>query len=413
MQVIPNGGMMMGQTQTYRNVRKVGLVLWAGAIAITYPLCHSAGAIATKTQPNLITTESGNLNTSPLQITLENYPSFNSQRLDQQLRLYADHLLNFGVPDILIVGSSRSLQGVDPTALQQALAERGYSEPNVFNFSINGATAQVISVVLRQILTPDQLPQLIIWADGSRAFNSGRADITYNGILASEGYRVLETGVRPIQSSLQEASLTAECRGTSRVGYEGCDRPSPSSNLFDLPPLYPILPEVVSDRPNSDLDSTGFQPVGERFNPSVYYREFPRVAGQYDSNYIPFELGGEQQAATRAIANFAQAQQIPLIFVNLPLTRDYLDPARQAYENQFRQHMQQLAASAGFIFLDFSQQQELMRNEYFADPSHLNRYGASAVATRLAADPTIPWSLLLSVDVGGTANANEAGLIYE
>lgn len=401
--------MMVGH-QTCRNV---GLVLWAGAIAITYPLCNGAGAIATEpSQSSLVTTELGIPNNAPLRITLENYPSFNSQRLDQQLRLYADHLTTFGVPDILIVGSSRALQGVDPVALRQALAERGYPEPNVFNFSINGATAQVISVLLRQILTPDQLPQLIVWADGSRAFNSGRADITYNGILASEGYRVLETGIRPIQRSQLQDSLTAECFSTPPTGSANCDRPSTSSGLFDLPPIYPIFPEVVSDRPTGDLDPTGFQPVATRFNPTTYYREFPRVAGQYDSNYIPFELGGEQQAATVAIANFAQAQQIPLIFVNLPLTQDYLDPARQAYENQFRQHMQQLAATAGFIFRDLSQQQELMQNEYFADPSHLNRYGASAVAAQLAADSMIPWAFLLSVGVG-TADADGTGAVYE
>jgi hypothetical protein len=400
--------MIVGQIQIYRNI---SLVLRAGAIAITFALGGGAGAIATETQSSLMATESGNLNRSPLQITLENYPSFNSQRLDQQLRLYADHLATFGVPDILIVGSSRSLQGVDPVALQQALAQQGYPEPNVFNFSINGATAQVISVLLRQILTPDQLPQLIIWADGSRAFNSGRADITYSGILASEGYRVLETGVRPIQSPQFEQPLTAECFGTPLVDAR-CDRPSPASNLLDLPPIYPILPEVVS-RPSSDLDSTGFQPVATRFDPSVYYREFPKVAGQYDSNYIPFELGGEQQEATVAIATFAQARQIPLIFVNLPLTQDYLDPARQAYETQFRQHMQQLAATAGFIFRDLSQQQELMQNEYFADPSHLNRYGASAVAARLAADSAIPWQSLLSVGAGGTADADGTGAVYE
>lgn len=415
----------MEQRQTSKNLATKpvkalsNLTLWVSAIATLFAFCYgTAEAIATDlSQSNLVTTdlvttESINPNNSRIQITLENYPSFNSQRLDQQLRLYADHLATFGVPDILIVGSSRALQGVDPVALRQALTAQGYPEPNVFNFSINGATAQVISLLLRQILTPDQLPQLIVWADGSRAFNSGRADITYNGILASEGYRILETGVRPIQRPQLRGSLTAECLRTSPTDSANCDRSSPSSGLFDLPPIYPILPEVMSDRPTGDLDSTGFQPVATRFNPTTYYREFPRVAGQYDSNYIPFELGGEQQAATMAIANFAQAQRIPLIFVNLPLTQDYLDPARRAYENQFRQHMQQLAARAGFIFCDLSQQQELMQNEYFADPSHLNRYGASAVAAQLAADSTIPWTFLLSVGVG-TADADGTGAIYE
>ena len=32
-----------------------------------------------------------------------------------------------------------------------------------------------------------------------------------------------------------------------------------------------------------------------------------------------------------------------------------------------------------------------LQNEYFSDPSHLNRYGAFEVSQRLAKDPLIPW----------------------
>ncbi|MCU0571115.1 MAG: hypothetical protein MUF49_31690, partial [Oculatellaceae cyanobacterium Prado106] len=40
------------------------------------------------------------------------FPSFNSQRLDQELQLYYRYLQRYGRPDVMIVGSSRSLQGV-------------------------------------------------------------------------------------------------------------------------------------------------------------------------------------------------------------------------------------------------------------------------------------------------------------
>ena len=34
----------------------------------------------------------------------------------------------------------------------------GYENADIFNFGINGATAQVVDMVLRQVLEPDQLP---------------------------------------------------------------------------------------------------------------------------------------------------------------------------------------------------------------------------------------------------------------
>jgi hypothetical protein len=55
--------------------------------------------------------------------------------------------------------------------------------------------------------------------------------------------------------------------------------------------------------------------------------------------------------------------------------------------------MWQIAAQQRFIFRDLSRQPELTYNHYFADPSHINRYGAQAVAEHLAADKTIPWQV--------------------
>ncbi|MEO1765329.1 MAG: DUF1574 domain-containing protein, partial [Cyanobacteria bacterium J06629_18] len=102
-------------------------------------------------------------------------PSFNARQLDEQLALYKQRLAKNGVPpDVLIIGSSRALRGVDPNALSKGLASQGYPDVDVFNFGINGATAQVVDFIIRRVLKPAELPKTIIWADGSRAFNSGR-----------------------------------------------------------------------------------------------------------------------------------------------------------------------------------------------------------------------------------------------
>ncbi|MBF2000732.1 MAG: hypothetical protein IGS38_08445 [Synechococcales cyanobacterium M58_A2018_015] len=304
------------------------------------------------------------------------FPSFDSQRLDQALQIYLEYLRTHGKPDILIMGSSRSLQGIDPTALQEALAAQGYPDIKVFNLGINGATAQVMNLLVRDILAPDQLPRLIIWGDGSRAFNSGRPDRTFESIVRSQGYRQVQQGDRPIPSRTTEWEIPT---------FVTTHNKSLAASAQAALPDQPVAP---------DLDASGFQAVSERFNPESYYRQHPRVAGIYDNSYANFNLQGEQTQATVEVARFARQHGITLVVVNLPLTRSYLDPTRRRYEAQFQQHMWQLAARERFMFRDLSQQPELMQDGYFADPSHINRHGARAVAFFLAQDQTIPWSIV-------------------
>jgi hypothetical protein len=350
--------------------------------------------------------------------TLLNFPSFNSERLDQQIRLYSRYLSNYGTPDILIVGSSRALQGVDPIALQETLAARGYPGLTAYNFSINGATAQVIDLILRRILLPDHLPQLIIWADGSRAFNSGRTDATYEGIATSAGYLQLAQGERPIPPlsqllptiepavfcldlpeywfSEEILELQQLAEGNQPALLERLDSaelscPSPPEVVEPLPPVEGAIAATPPLAPLfNGLEPSGFQPVLARFNPATYYQQFPRVSGQYDALYVPFELVGVQTEATLRVVRFTREQQIPLVFVNLPLSQDYLDATRLRHEGEFQQFMQRLSNQEGFLFRDLLQQLGT-QDDNFADPSHLNQYGAKAVAIQLADDPLIPW----------------------
>ena len=295
-----------------------------------------------------------------------NFSTFNSQRLDQELQLYYQYLQKNGKPDVMIIGSSRSLQGIDPTALRDAMTAKGDPGLKVYNFGINGATAQVINLVLQDVLTPDQLPHILVWGDGSRAFNSGRLDVTYNGIIASEGYRRLALGDRPIPTRVFSPEQSARTKALA-------DQPNPAP----------------------DLDRYGFNALTARYNPDTYYQSYPSVPGQYDSNYQNFQLWGNQSDATKAIADFTRNQGISLVFVNLPLTDDYLaDEVRRNYEQRFQQHMELLSAQKDFLFIDYHQQPELIKNEYFVDPSHINQVGAKAVAAQLAADTRMPWKLL-------------------
>lgn len=290
------------------------------------------------------------------------FPALGSDVFDEQVSLYRSYVATLGPPDILILGSSRALQGIDPMVLQQALAANGHPNLRVYNFSVNGATAQVVSFMTRRLLAPDMYPRLIIWAEGSRGFNGGRFDRTFAEILNSPGYGAVQQGARlDLQTGDDQATETD------------------------------TAPKADGTVPPSSINSQGFLAVNDQFNPAVYYQTFPRVLGQYDNAYRPFRLeGGVQAMSFEAVIDFLQGQNIPLVFVNLPLSHDYLDGVRLGYERQFQQFLQARASGGAFTLVDLL---EIWRwqSHLFADPSHINRYGARELARRLAEDERIPW----------------------
>lgn len=390
---------------------------------------------------------------NPLQVDLEaspfqdrlsaldySYGTFNSRQMDIKMALYQRQVDQFGVPDVLIFGSSRSLRGVDPAKLKEDLAAQGYEDVSIFNFGINGATAQVADLILRRFLSQDQLPKLIIWADGARAFNSGRLDVTYNGIVASEGYQDL-MAARAEQLAAEAAALDAEAAAAAQQAAAELAAEANNTSLFSsyqtvdekleetvsnwsalhserdrikgflqdrfsawLPfatpeplavnaPVGEQDPDVLlADEGESMIDVDGFLPISTQFNPATYYQQYARVSGLYDGDYKDFSLDGKQAEALNALLDFTSAQGIPVVFINTPTTDEYMDAARFEHEQEFvRWMLQQSASHDGFIFRDLSEMWP-QQYAYFSDPSHLNRYGAYQVSERIAQDPMIPWS---------------------
>ncbi|MFB8795648.1 MAG: hypothetical protein U7126_15835 [Microcoleus sp.] len=365
------------------------------------------------------------------------YPTLRSEQLDEQIARYQEYIGKYKKPpDILIVGSSRALRGIDPAALETALAVQGYPGLKAYNFGVNGATLQVVDSLVRRILPPQQMPRLLVLADGARALNSGRPDLTFSAIASSEGYRQLARGSFLIRTNQLEgevsnpatnnpvaaATAIAQSFQQSQANVQNflseklVENSATYRNRDRLKGFLRSLANpsaaVETDRPQINADSkqttenaqpttqgskelgqfqpNGFLPVDVRFNPDSYFNQHAKVSGYYDSDYQDFKLIGEQTVALKNLLEFTRVRNINLVFVNMPLTVDYLDPVRTAYEQEFRQHMQQMAAQTDLIFRDHSLLWPEARAS-FSDPSHLNRYGAIAVSKRLAEDPMIPW----------------------
>lgn len=343
-------------------------------------------------------------------------PSFNSSLLNEKLLLYQQRIKQNGhPPDVLIVGSSRALRGIDPLVLQEALAQEGYKQVDIFNFGINGATVKFVDFLVRRMLTPEQLPKLIIWADGVRAFNSGREDLTYNALLNTEGYRQVVTGAFPLQSETSTASTQFFSQSSlARFSFAvGNDRllqifgslsqsyPYRQQILLNLQKnLGRLLPGAMRNSQSRNLepmvnesaiDIDGFLPLSDRFVPQTYYQKYAKVPGNYDKDYEAFYLGGRQDAALGELMQYLHKHSVTTVFVNLPLTDHYLDEVRMKYEQQFEQYLLEKSQQYKFIVRNLNTSR-LKQYEYFSDPSHLNRYGADTISRQLAKDPVIPWT---------------------
>ena len=350
-------------------------------------------------------------------------PSFNARQLDEQLALYKERLAQKGrPPDVLIIGSSRALRGIDPQALSKGLTTQGYPDVDVFNFGINGATAQVVDFIIRRVLEPSELPKMILWADGARAFNSGREDATFASIASSPGYmKAMERQIaEPGEDEGNNSASGEKVPGKPEQNVYQAMNDWLNQTLGAISPTYrqreqlkSALTEQVKSLPimsdfsnkgtsandpndNSDeaslqaVDFDGFLPLSIRFEPGNYYKKHSKVTGSYDNDYKSFALAGRQEEATKSLLKFAKKRNISVVFVNMPLTSDYLDPVRSQHELEFQQFMVRMSESSNFIFRDLS----LLfpqKNEHFSDPSHLNRYGAYEVSKKLATDPMIAW----------------------
>ncbi len=385
---------------------------------------------------DLIASPERSLAPTPDLLSYSPYPSFRSQQMDEKLALYHQRLAESGPPDVLIIGSSRALRGVDPAALQRELAALGHGNLSIFNFGVNGATAQVVDLTIRRVLEPHQLPRLIIWADGARAFNSGRTDVTFNAIAASDGYRELgrrnpdavETAAADDPDAEASSAESVPVGESLRASYQALDQ-NLSDGLGRRSALYadrdqlkavvrdrlltPLMAPIAtlsldaddtaqntSDMPipeGSRIDFDGFLALDVRFNPATYYQLYARVPGAYDSDYEDFELAGQQTDALEQLLRYTQQQDVPVVFINTPLTDEYLDGYRTDAEADFQQMMLEYSAtSPDFIFRDLGDLWT-SRYDYFSDPSHLNRYGAYQVSLRIAQDPMIAWPRALDL----------------
>ena len=404
----------LGQTSPKTLSLSTGLVSFAIGIGATMAIDRTLYYYAQPNEPTKFVIADPKIN---LQENLPEKGIISKPALNFNIALFNEKLalLDWQItnkqrsPEVLIVGSSRALRGIDPSILEKTLISKGYKDISVFNLGIDGATAKVVNLQITQILSRPQLPRLIIWADGLRAFNSGRTDLTYDEIAASTGYKQLQETLKNNGSNpeLASANNTSDAKALNPVTQAintlfatSTKRPEIRASVvksFDrnthmLSNSEALLASTMPSTATA-LDSKGFVAFDVTFEPNIYFQKFPQVPGDYDLDYRNFEPSGAQFDAFTNVVDFCRRNNIELLVVNMPLHATYLDGIRTRYEATFNRRMEELALREGFTYLDISQAIQ-NQAELFSDPSHLNKQGAIAIAKMLAQNPKIRWQSL-------------------
>ena len=404
----------LGQTSPKTLSLSTGLVSFAIGIGATMAIDRTLYYYAQPNEPTKFVIADPKIN---LQENLPEKGIISKPALNFNIALFNEKLalLDWQItnkqrsPEVLIVGSSRALRGIDPSILEKTLISKGYKDISVFNLGIDGATAKVVNLQITQILSRPQLPRLIIWADGLRAFNSGRTDLTYDEIAASTGYKQLQETLKNNGSNPELASTnntsdakalnpvtqainTLFATSTKRPEIRASVVKSFDRNTHMLSNSEALLASTMPSTATA-LDSKGFVAFDVTFEPNIYFQKFPQVPGDYDLDYRNFEPSGAQFDAFTNVVDFCRRNNIELLVVNMPLHATYLDGIRTRYEATFNRRMEELALREGFTYLDISQAIQ-NQAELFSDPSHLNKQGAIAIAKMLAQNPKIRWQSL-------------------
>lgn len=233
------------------------------------------------------------------------FPSLGLPLLDRQLRRYLAYVEAVGQPDILIVGGQGAVQGVDPLALQASLGDRGHGDLKVFNWGLSDSSAQTVEWLVTELLAPQQLPKLVVWADSSSALNSERQDLAFNKITASTGQRLLARGVSP-QFSVQEKTLAQQLRQILRH------------------PIARSLPNEIMALARSPLDWSSTAPVKTHRKPDLSKLERHQNQSPRESR-VSFDFAEDPVsrptmiAQTQPVVIDSRARVLPILAPQKPL----------------------------------------------------------------------------------------------
>jgi len=292
-------------------------------------------------------------------------------KADQIAQLAAD-----GSPiDVVFLGSSVVVQGVDPVAFNKAAGDL-----TSYNAALDGASLRSIEVWARDVVFPNLDPKVVVIGITTRDMNDQGVSQQefYRSLLASSGLETLgpKSGVTRLLNEITSLSALVRIRPFLR---------QPGTTLQ----------HVLGQDEEVELlpGPFGAAPVDDRaflYDSSESWRNFWRTR-----HFNDFIMGGQELSALHALITMAVEQERVVFLVEMPFHDDYLtvQPNGGAAVQRLHDVLASIDYGAAFGLIPLEDQ---YGSEAFRDPAHLNPTGAETLAAELAAyvSDSVPVSTL-------------------
>lgn len=302
-----------------------------------------------------------------------------------QVRLLA-HALRTEPVDVLVIGSSRVLEGIDANVVTKVMRSNPATAGEATKIPVQGMRAWSLEQLVEQFVEPSPPTELLVIGLEERFFfvPPFEADTTLDIRMLGDPEDLLDV-------DLLEAGWP-QVRELGLTSLRGVQAPFGALRIFD-----PRVPEYVKML----QDSRG-QPA-EDFKP-LSRTDFLRARGlgakirerakTYEGKALrPFELHAFERTLERM-----QALPCKVAFVRMPVLETF--DADQAVELAlFHEVVVPLAREAGFPFFDMNTEPELRLPELYDNPSHLNQAGRQRASLWLGLNVVKP-GLLYEGELG-------------
>jgi hypothetical protein len=295
--------------------------------------------------------------------------------------------LQAGVPDVLVVGSSRARRGVLSPTLSQALSA-AHLPSRVKNFALAGAEAEEVELVVRRIAEAEQHPKLIVWALSARELESRdeRPSSHVRYLWRPQDWRRAR---RDVGSSSDQYLPHAVRNEAARWSYIARYR-------FELRELLQEPARKVTWRKLAAVFAPARDPATPMQGgmPSIFRKSDRNDAKRVSKARVKRYLGEAyrepgwpriyQAEHLEATVRRARRAGIPLLLVEVPVHEMLERAMPRGTQQRFRKYLQEVEDRYQVQFVSVEELPEPFEPEDFREQSHLNFRGATKYTRALA-----------------------------
>lgn len=303
------------------------------------------------------------------------FPRQPGPQFDERVRNKYTTILNREQPDIVMLGDSTLMDGVDPEALSDLTGKK------VSSFGAPGSASAFWYIVLKNnIVVANHLPQTIIvvfrdsmlTAPGFRVYGGFLTKLDeYAGanepVLMDRAYLHQMSAMDiwsqehiPLYSAREDIRARIDARIRYLVpGWLGCDRECADSSTFDVFTAAELEPGQLQSR----------MTTVEQY---LYTSSQLDFQGNVDMSFLPEMIRLTHEHGIQLIVVRLKPNTTETVRLDTPPVRQYMDDLSNYLEKN------------GVLFLDYGRDPRIT-SEYFRDSLHLNPQGKT-LFTQILAD---------------------------